>query len=143
MTISREQAALLASAAAKANPPHYYEEPFKPHEWVIDAILLAREPLVSENRDLDVLVCSLKLDEAMHRANNHDLCKQVADLTAQLSKRTQECVGANERLQQVLGALRYVRKLVLTHGDFEAINQTDEALRPVGQVRGETLRVPK
>lgn len=39
--MTREHAVELARAAAAAKPPSYYAEPFAPHEWVVDAILVA------------------------------------------------------------------------------------------------------
>lgn len=43
MTITREKAIEIARAAAKRKPQSYVEEPFMPHEWVIDAIMYASE----------------------------------------------------------------------------------------------------
>lgn len=37
----REQAIEIARKCAKSKPQSYYAEPFQPHEWVIDAIILA------------------------------------------------------------------------------------------------------
>jgi hypothetical protein len=39
--MNREQAIELARRFAKAKPESYYSEPFRPHEWVIDAIVAA------------------------------------------------------------------------------------------------------
>ena len=39
--MDRERAIAIARECAKAKPQSYYSEPFQPHEWVIDAILLA------------------------------------------------------------------------------------------------------
>jgi hypothetical protein len=39
-SMTREQAIEIARHCAKAKPQSYYSEPFQPHEWVIDAILL-------------------------------------------------------------------------------------------------------
>ena len=39
--MTRDEAIEIARAAAKANQPSYYAEPFQPHEWVVDAILTA------------------------------------------------------------------------------------------------------
>jgi hypothetical protein len=39
--MTREQAIEIARKCAKAKPQSYYAEPFQPHEWVIDAILIA------------------------------------------------------------------------------------------------------
>lgn len=39
--MTRERAIEIARSAAKAKPQSYYEEPFEPHEWVVDAILSA------------------------------------------------------------------------------------------------------
>lgn len=39
--LTHEQAVEIARAAAKANRPSYYAEPFEPHGWVVDAVLAA------------------------------------------------------------------------------------------------------
>jgi len=39
--MNREMAIDLACKHAKANPQSYYSEPFRPHEWVVSAILEA------------------------------------------------------------------------------------------------------
>jgi len=39
--MTREQAITIAQEAAKQLPESYYQEPFQPHEWVIEAILRA------------------------------------------------------------------------------------------------------
>jgi hypothetical protein len=41
--MQREEAIAIAQAAAKANPPSYYSDPFEPHAWVVDAVLAAGE----------------------------------------------------------------------------------------------------
>jgi hypothetical protein len=41
MGMTREEAITIARYCAKEKPQSYYAEPFQPHEWVIDAILLA------------------------------------------------------------------------------------------------------
>jgi len=41
MRIARDQAISIAVACAKANPPSYFSVPFTPHDWVVDAIMLA------------------------------------------------------------------------------------------------------
>lgn len=38
--MNRERATEIARAAAKAKPQSYYAEPFEPHEWVVDAVML-------------------------------------------------------------------------------------------------------
>ena len=39
--MTRDQAIEIAQEAAKLLPESYYSEPFQPHEWVIEAILMA------------------------------------------------------------------------------------------------------
>lgn len=41
--MTREQAIEIALRCAKAKPQSYYSEPFQPHEWVIDAIMLGAQ----------------------------------------------------------------------------------------------------
>jgi hypothetical protein len=38
--MKRERAIEIAQHCAKLKPQSYYAEPFQPHEWVIDAILI-------------------------------------------------------------------------------------------------------
>jgi hypothetical protein len=38
---TREEAIAIACRCAKEKPQTYFVEPFKPHEWVIDAIMEA------------------------------------------------------------------------------------------------------
>lgn len=41
--MTREQAIEIARRCAKSKPQSYYAEPFQPHEWVIDAIMLGAQ----------------------------------------------------------------------------------------------------
>jgi hypothetical protein len=47
-SMTRNQAIEIARSCAKDKPQSYYAEPFQPHEWVIDAILLAAQPVPAE-----------------------------------------------------------------------------------------------
>jgi len=38
--VTREEAIEIARECAKGKPQSYYAEPFQPHEWVIDAIIM-------------------------------------------------------------------------------------------------------
>lgn len=43
--MTRQQAIEIAAQAAKDFPERYYAEPFVPHEWVIQAIFRATNPV--------------------------------------------------------------------------------------------------
>lgn len=51
--MTREDAAKLAVEAAKLNPPSYLTEDFKPHEWVVDAVLAAYKKGLADQADRD------------------------------------------------------------------------------------------
>lgn len=59
--MTREEAIEIARYCAKAKPQSYYSEPFQPHEWVIDAIMMAQgkrgitEPATDIERLIDAL----------------------------------------------------------------------------------------
>jgi hypothetical protein len=56
MGMTREEAITIARYCAKEKPQSYYAEPFQPHEWVIDAILLAAARSVEHRTVLAELV---------------------------------------------------------------------------------------
>jgi hypothetical protein len=67
--MTREQAIEIARQCAKAKPQSYYDEPFSPHEWVIDAILSASIPRPrtswEASTDTEKLIDALRCDASI------------------------------------------------------------------------------
>lgn len=47
--MNRDEAIKLAQTCAKRKPESYYSEPFMPHEWVIEAIMIAAQGKINMN----------------------------------------------------------------------------------------------